>query len=184
MRAERLSTDFPFVSLTLFSMTDKIACSDFSSCRTLLIGAKELRRIFLGFCVLHTFTAYPLMRFFPTQWEILPPDKGALPKIDAQAKSISDLLSNKKYTTDYYQREYKWEKRQIEELLEDLEAKFLDHYEEEHARSEVENYRHYFLGSMIVSNRDGKKFIVDGQQRLTSITLVLIHLHHLQFDRP
>src|SRR5581483_151439 len=79
MRAERLSTDFPFVSLTLFSMTDKIACSDFSSCRTLLIGAKELRRIFLGFCVLHTFTAYPLMRFFPTQWEILPPDKGALP---------------------------------------------------------------------------------------------------------
>src|SRR5581483_1407126 len=79
MRAERLSTDFPLVSLTLFSMTDKIACSDFSSCRTLLIGAKELRRIFLGFCVLHTFTAYPLMRFFTTQWEILPPDKGALP---------------------------------------------------------------------------------------------------------
>src|SRR5581483_4722954 len=79
MRAERLSTDFPLVSLTLFSMTDKIACSDFPSCRTLLIGAKELRRIFLGFCVLHTFTAYPLMRFFTTQWEILPPDKGALP---------------------------------------------------------------------------------------------------------
>ncbi len=31
-------------------------------------------------------------------------------KIDAQAKSISDLLSNKKYTIDYYQREYKWGK--------------------------------------------------------------------------
>src|SRR5581483_11578824 len=87
MRAERLSTDFPLVSLTLFSMTDKIACSDFSSCRTLLIGAKELRRIFLGFCVLHTFTAYPLMRFFTTQWEILPPDKGALP--DKQPLSFS-----------------------------------------------------------------------------------------------
>ncbi len=29
-------------------------------------------------------------------------------KIDAQAKSVSDLLSNKKYAIDYYQREYKW----------------------------------------------------------------------------
>src|SRR5581483_1159399 len=94
MRAERLSTDFPLVSLTLFSMTDKIACSDFPSCRTLLIGAKELRRIFLGFCVLHTFTAYPLMRFFTTQWEILPPDKGALPAPLSSMGSSAQLMNN------------------------------------------------------------------------------------------
>ena len=103
-------------------------------------------------------------------------------KIDAHAKSISDLLSNKKYTIDYYQREYKWEKRQITELLEDLEAKFLDNYEEGHPRSSVEQYRHYFLGSIIVSTRESKKYIVDGQQRLTSITLLLIYLHNLQRD--
>src|SRR5581483_3057368 len=30
-------------------------------------------------CVLHIFTAYPWMRFFPTPWEILPPGKGVLP---------------------------------------------------------------------------------------------------------
>jgi uncharacterized protein with ParB-like and HNH nuclease domain len=105
-------------------------------------------------------------------------------KIDAQSKSVSDLLSNKKYAIDYYQREYKWETKQITELLEDLEAKFLDNYEEGHSRIEVERYRHYFLGSIIVSNRDGKKFIIDGQQRLTSLTLLLIYLDNLQRDRP
>ncbi|GHO76995.1 hypothetical protein KSD_47660 [Ktedonobacter sp. SOSP1-85] len=105
-------------------------------------------------------------------------------KIDAQAKSITDLLSNKKYTVDYYQREYKWEAKQIIELLEDLEANFLNNYEEGHPRSAVEDYKHYFLGSIIVSARDGKKFIIDGQQRLTSITLLLIYLHNLQQDRP
>ena len=85
-------------------------------------------------------------------------------KIDAQAKSVSDLLGNKKYAIDYYQREYKWETKQITELLEDLEDKFLDNYEEGHSRIKVERYKHYFLGSIIVSNRDGKKFIIDGQQ--------------------
>src|SRR5438105_12382449 len=43
-------------------------------------------------------------------------------KIDAQAKSISDLLSNKKYTIDYYQREYKWDKEQITALMQALVA--------------------------------------------------------------
>ena len=57
-------------------------------------------------------------------------------KIDAQAKSVSDLLSNKKYTIDYYQREYKWEKEQITELMQDLEAKFLENYEEKQVLKE------------------------------------------------
>lgn len=101
-------------------------------------------------------------------------------KIDAQAKSINDLLSNKKYSIDYYQREYKWETKQISELLEDLEAKFQDSYAPDHARTEVGTYRHYFLGSIIISKRENKQFIIDGQQRLTSLTLVLIYLYHLQ----
>ncbi len=101
-------------------------------------------------------------------------------KIDAQAKSVSELLSNKKYAIDYYQREYKWETKQIIELLEDLEAKFLDNYEEDHPYIQVQHYRHYFLGPIIISNHDDKKFIIDGQQRLTSLTLLLIFLHNLQ----
>jgi len=42
----------------------------------------------------------------------------------------------------------------------------------------VAEYGHYFLGSIIVSDKDGQKFIIDGQQRLTTLTLLLIHLHH------
>jgi Protein of unknown function DUF262 len=64
-------------------------------------------------------------------------------KIDAHARSVNELLNNQKYAIDYYQREYKWETKQITELLEDLEAKFLDDYEEGHSRSDVEGYRHY-----------------------------------------
>ncbi len=101
-------------------------------------------------------------------------------KIDARSKSIRELLDGVKYGIDYYQREYKWTTKQITELLQDLEAKFFDSYREEHSRSRVEGYTHYFLGSLVISSRNGQKFIIDGQQRLTSLTLLLIYLNNLQ----
>src|SRR5215470_1040475 len=103
----------------------------------------------------------------------------AIPRsIDGKGKSIRELLSAKRYSIDYYQREYKWETKQINELIEDLTTKFLEGYEPSHERSAVEGYGHYFLGSIIISDKDGQKFIIDGQQRLTSLTLLLICLHH------
>ena len=42
------------------------------------------------------------------------------------------------------------------------------------------DYSHYFLGSIIVSEKDGGNYIVDGQQRLTSLTLLLVLLRNLQ----
>ncbi len=105
-------------------------------------------------------------------------------KIEARSKSVRELLEGVKYGIDYYQREYKWATRQITELLEDLEAKFFDSYKEDHKRSQVELYTHYFLGSVVVSSRNGQKYIIDGQQRLTSLTLLLIYLNNLQRERP
>ena len=105
-------------------------------------------------------------------------------KIDARSKSVRELLDGVKYSIDYYQREYKWTTKQITELLEDLESKFFDSYREEHARSQVERYTHYFLGSVVISSRNGQKYIIDGQQRLTSLTLLLIFLYNLQRGRP
>ena len=105
-------------------------------------------------------------------------------KIDARSKSIRELLDGIKYSIDYYQREYKWTTKQIKELLEDLELKFFDSYREEHSRSQVERYTHYFLGSVVISSRNGQKYIIDGQQRLTSLTLLLIFLYNLQRGRP
>lgn len=98
-------------------------------------------------------------------------------KIDGKGRSIRELLSGAKYSIDYYQREYRWQTKQMAELLEDLSAKFLESYEADDERGAVEQYGHYFLGSIIISDRDGQKFIIDGQQRLTSLTLLLIYLH-------
>ena len=42
----------------------------------------------------------------------------------------------------------------------------------------IDNYSHYFLGSIVISKKDeaNKGYIVDGQQRLTTLTLLLINL--------
>jgi hypothetical protein len=93
------------------------------------------------------------------------------------AKNIRALLSGTKYAIDYYQREYRWQTKHITELLDDLATKFSESYEEGPERSAVETYGHYFLGSVSISDKDGRKFIIDGQQRLTSLTLLLIYLH-------
>jgi len=93
------------------------------------------------------------------------------------AKNVRALLGGAKYAVDYYQREYRWQTKHITELLDDLSAKFGESYEEGHDRSAVEKYGHYFLGSIIISDKDGRKYIIDGQQRLTSLTLLLIFLH-------
>ena len=99
-------------------------------------------------------------------------------EIRGNAKSIRTLLSGARFAIDYYQREYRWETKQVAELIEDLAEKFLESHDPDHVRSAVENYGHYFLGSIIISDKDGQKFIIDGQQRIASVTLLLIFLYH------
>ncbi len=98
-------------------------------------------------------------------------------EIRGNAKNLRSLLAGAKFAIDYYQREYRWETKQVRELIEDLAEKFGDDYKSGHPRSEVERYGHYFLGSIIISDRNGRKFIIDGQQRLTTLTLLLIHIY-------
>jgi hypothetical protein len=98
--------------------------------------------------------------------------------IDGKGRTIRELLAGHKYSIDYYQREYKWQQKQVAELIDDLADKFLESHEEGNERSTVAEYGHYFLGSIIISDKDGQKFIIDGQQRLTTLTLLLIFLHH------
>ncbi|MBO3462171.1 DUF262 domain-containing HNH endonuclease family protein [Aetokthonos hydrillicola Thurmond2011] len=104
-------------------------------------------------------------------------------EIRGDAKTIRQLLSGNKYAIDYYQREYSWQTKQVQELLQDLAGKFLNDFEPSHERQAVENYGHYFLGSIIISQKEISKFIIDGQQRLTTISLLLIFLHNLQKSR-
>ena len=41
-------------------------------------------------------------------------------EIDGKGRTVRELLAGRKYSIDYYQREYKWQKKQVEDLLNDL----------------------------------------------------------------
>jgi hypothetical protein len=103
-------------------------------------------------------------------------------EIEGKGRTVRELLAGRKYSIDYFQREYKWEKKQVSELLEDLADKFLESHDPNNERRAVAEYGHYFLGSIIVSDKDGLKSIIDGQQRLTTLTLLLIYLQHQLTD--
>ena len=101
-------------------------------------------------------------------------------EIHADGKTVREVLDQVKYTIDFFQREYKWGRKHIDQLLDDLTTKFLSNYNTVHKRKEVLNYGHYFLGPIILSVKKDGRSIIDRQQRLTSITLLLIYLNNLQ----
>ena len=63
------------------------------------------------------------------------------------------------YVIPLYQRAYAWEDKQLIQLVEDI--------------SDVSEDANYYIGSLIVSKQNGKYEVVDGQQRLTSLYLLL-----------
>ena len=63
-------------------------------------------------------------------------------EIDGKGRTVRELLSNRKYLIDYYQREYKWQRKQVAELVDDLADKFLGSHEEGNERSAVADYVH------------------------------------------
>ena len=103
-------------------------------------------------------------------------------KIDGTPKTIRELFTGVKYTIHYYQREYLWQTKQVEELLSDLTEEFFEFYSPDDERIKVLDYGHYFMGSIVLTEDDNA--IIDGQQRLTSLTLLLIYLyHHLEDEK-
>lgn len=93
-------------------------------------------------------------------------------------RSVQQLLQSQSFSIDEYQREYKWEKENVDELLSDLQGEFFSHYKSGDETQAVSGYGEYFLGSIIVSKRNGKNYLIDGQQRVTSLALLLIFLYH------
>lgn len=100
--------------------------------------------------------------------------------IEANTKKLMELLFKKKYQVKYFQREYKWQKHNIEDLLIDLERSFKNNYSVDHTRDTVPEYDCYYMGPIVLYREKTAFIIVDGQQRLTSFTLLLIYLTHLQ----
>ncbi|MDK1198630.1 DUF262 domain-containing protein [Cronobacter dublinensis] len=88
-----------------------------------------------------------------------------------------------KYSLPYFQRDYKWESRHFLEMLNDIQNAFLLTYDPSHGRRDVSSYPPYFLGSIITSTEtNGKRPLIDGQQRITSIFTLLVFLERYVKD--
>lgn len=97
-------------------------------------------------------------------------------KIEGSPKSLKQLLQNTKYSIHYYQREYMWQRKHIEELIDALTTEFLNYYVPGHDRQAVQEYGAYFMGSIVLAERENA--IIDGQQRFSSLTLLLMYLNN------
>ncbi|GAA0878967.1 DUF262 domain-containing protein [Algoriphagus jejuensis] len=89
--------------------------------------------------------------------------------LHAYTKSIGDLLSvNKKYIVPRFQREYSWKSEEVAELWKDISASI------KVTNGACVNLE-YFIGSLVLVGQDSspEMKIVDGQQRLTTITILL-----------
>ena len=88
----------------------------------------------------------------------------------ASIMSVKNLLSVNLIIPDY-QRQYKWTKRNIEELLQDISQSISD------SKKYPSDFR-YRIGSILLYNNTetGKIEIVDGQQRIISMTLLMKYL--------
>lgn len=83
-------------------------------------------------------------------------------------KSVQDLLGMK-FLIPHYQRGYRWSEQQVNDLLKDIKE-FLD---SPLADSEE---KFYCLQPLVVKKRNENWEVIDGQQRLTTIFIILSYL--------
>ena len=102
--------------------------------------------------------------------------------IGGKPHTVAQLFTARQYGVGYYQREYAWTEANVTELIADLSAAFLEDYHPDDEMPAVASYRPYFLGPIVTTTDGPTRLIVDGQQRLTTLTLLLIHLHHATKD--
>jgi len=92
----------------------------------------------------------------------------------AQLLSLPEIFKDNFFTIPDYQRGYAWDDKQVKELLSDIE----------HLMSDRSTLRHY-TGTLVLSQPDklvAEHFhVVDGQQRLTTLT---VFLHQLCLRLP
>jgi hypothetical protein len=90
--------------------------------------------------------------------------------LSAKEQSLSKIFSDDYvFTIPSYQRPYSWGIEQARELLDDL----LDYMQA--AGGKLDEMAPYFLGSIVLIKREAvsETTVVDGQQRLTTLTLLL-----------
>ena len=103
--------------------------------------------------------------------------------ISPDKQNIDRVFSNTAYYIDFYQRDYRWTDEPVLRLLDDLFFKFKEKYarsnELDPAKETITQYPWYYLNTYVTNIVDGRVYVVDGQQRLTTLSLILIKLRHL-----
>jgi len=90
-------------------------------------------------------------------------------ELNAVTKSVNDIFSvSKKYLVPRFQREYSWTKEEVDEFWDDIIQQITL------AKKKPIN-EEYFIGCIVLIGEDSKQdyLIVDGQQRLTTLTILL-----------
>ncbi|MDZ7793609.1 MAG: DUF262 domain-containing protein [Spirochaetia bacterium] len=74
--------------------------------------------------------------------------------------SVQQFFVGKRFTIPHYQRDYAWTKKQIQDLLSDIEEA-------------IDTNSGHYLGTVVLAETGTNTFdLVDGQQRISTITLV------------
>jgi len=87
--------------------------------------------------------------------------------IHADPKEIRKIFSDV-YIIPEYQRPYSWEIEHCDKLWED----FISFYDSKDSKEEK-----YFLGNMVIHHQGDSFVVIDGQQRLTTLILLIKNLH-------
>lgn len=97
----------------------------------------------------------------------------------AEAKLQVVLEGSKQFLVPHYQRPYSWQTEQWEALWRDILMLL-----------EEDNPQPHFLGSIVTSPANsvpegiGKRLLIDGQQRLTTLMILLALLRDQARERP
>ena len=98
---------------------------------------------------------------------------------DSKPIILQTFFTDKKYQIPRYQREYSWEKEQLEDFYSDI----ISNIREENGSYSTQEY--FFGTVMLVGNMDKPNIpieIIDGQQRITTITIFLSVLSNVLYN--
>lgn len=104
--------------------------------------------------------------------------------ISPEKQNIDSVFSSTAYYIDFYQRDYRWTDEPVIRLLDDIFHKFNETYDKAKdldpgKETITARYPWYYLNTYVTNVVDGRVYVVDGQQRLTTLSLILIKLRHL-----
>lgn len=75
--------------------------------------------------------------------------------------AIKELIGKDDYIIPIYQRDFAWRRDDLKCLVKDID------------RARCENVKEYYIGTLVTFKKDNYYEVVDGQQRLTALTILL-----------